>query len=135
MNCVRTVVAVFGSTALDAYFAERATYPVLFHGSDICRDCGEPYGQDAFSTRCLHRHWRWQDRPCGKCAGVIDYKAKRKLDDGTINPKSLKVARIVPAPRAKALGWNTEQVNALSNKQPVHAACTDPTVTQPLLVG
>ena len=23
----------------------------------------------------------------------------------------------------------------LSNKQPVHAACTDPTVTQPLLVG
>jgi hypothetical protein len=123
MNCVATVLAVFDSTQLDAYFAERSGYPVLFRGSNICRDCGEPYGQDALSTRCLRRHWQWQDRPCEKCTGVIDYRSPRKLDDGTVNPKVLTVARIVAPVQAKALGWGLEQINALSNRQPVHAAC------------
>jgi hypothetical protein len=123
MSCIATVLAVFDSAALDAYFAERPNYPVLLHGTNICRDCGESYGQDALCTRCLRRHWQWQDRPCGKCAGVIDYRSPRKLDDGTINPKVLTVARIVAPVQAKALGWGLEQTNALSNRQPVHAAC------------
>jgi hypothetical protein len=56
MSCVRTVVAVFSSTELDAYFAERSTYPVLFHRSDICRDCGERYNQPGLVMRCKPRH-------------------------------------------------------------------------------
>jgi hypothetical protein len=123
MSCVNTMLAVFGSLELDTYFAERSGYPVLFRGSSVCRDCGEPYGRDALTTRCLRRHWQWQDRPCGKCAGVIDYRSPRKQDDGTVNPKVLTVARIVPPVQAKALGWGIEQINALSNKHPVHAAC------------
>jgi len=109
---------------LDGPRGDEETYPVLFRGSDICRDCGEPYGQDALSTRCLRRHWRWQDRPCEKCAGSIDYRAPRKLDDGTVNPKSLTVASVVSPAQGKKLGWDKELTNALSNKQPVHAACS-----------
>lgn len=116
-----------GHTAdcIDGHRHDESAYPVLFRGTDICRDCGEPYGQDALTTRCLRRHWRWQDRPCGKCAGAIDYRSPRKLDDGTVNPKSLTVARIVPSARAKKLGWGIEMINALSNKQPVHAVCAE----------
>jgi hypothetical protein len=111
---------------------EVKTFPVLFKDSDICKDCGEPYGQNGFSTRCLRRHWRWQKRPCGRCGGVIDYSAPRFLSDDdddeddetrTVNPASLVVAAIVPPAQGKALGWGLEQINALSNKQPVHAAC------------
>jgi hypothetical protein len=108
---------------LDGPRGDEETYPALFRGSDICRDCGEPYGQDALSTRCLRRHWRWQDRPCEKCAGSIDYRAPRKLDDGTVNPKSLTVASVVSPAQGKKLGWDKELTNALSNKQPMHAAC------------
>jgi hypothetical protein len=103
---------------------DESAYPVLFASSDICRDCGEPYGQDALSNRCLRRHWRWQDRPCEKCAGTIDYRTGPFLPGTkTINPKSLTVGRITPPAQAKALGWGIEAINALSNKQPVHAAC------------
>jgi hypothetical protein len=106
------------------------TFPVLFAGSDICKDCGEPYGQDGFSTRCLRRHWRWQKRPCGRCGGAIDYSAPRFLSDDddddetkTVNPASLVASRIVPPAQGKALGWGLELINALANKQPVHARC------------
>ena len=106
------------------------TFPVLFKDSDICKDCGEPYGQNGFSTRCLRRHWRWQKRPCGRCGGVIDYSAPRFLDGDededetrTVNPGSLVVARIVPPAQGRQLGWGLELINALSNKQPLHAAC------------
>jgi hypothetical protein len=108
---------------LDGQPRNEKVYPALFRNSDICRDCGEPYGQDALATRCLPRHWRWQDRPCEKCGGSIDYKSPRKLDDDTVNPKSLIVARIVPPAEGKRRGWDKELTNALSNKQPVHAAC------------
>jgi hypothetical protein len=109
------------------------TFPVLFKDSDICKDCGEPYGQDGLSTRCLRRHWRWQKRPCARCGSPIDYSAPRFLSDDdddddddetkTVNPVSLVVARIVPPAQGKALGWDLELINALSNKQPVHAGC------------
>jgi hypothetical protein len=111
------------SGCLDGPRGDEKTYPVLFPGTDICRDCGEPYGQDALTTRCLRRHWRWQDRPCEKCAGSIDYRSPQKLDDGTVNPKSLVVGRIVPPAEGRKLGWGLGLINALSNKQPVHAAC------------
>jgi hypothetical protein len=102
---------------------DEKTYPVLFAGSDICRDCGEPYSQDGFSTRCQRRHWVWQDRPCERCAGAIDYTSPRKLDDGTVNPKSLTAISIVTPAEGKRRGWGKGLINALSNKQPVHAAC------------
>jgi hypothetical protein len=102
---------------------DSSVYPVLFHGTDLCRDCGEPYGQDALTNRCQPRHWRWQDRPCERCAGAIDYRSPRKLDDGTTNPKSLVVGRIVSPAEGKKLRWGKELINALSNKQPVHATC------------
>jgi hypothetical protein len=114
---------MLGGRIIGAPPPDASAYPVLFSGSDICKDCGEPYGQDGFSTRCLRRHWRWQDRPCEKCAGSIDYRAPRKLDDGTVNPKSLTVASVVSPAQGKKLGWDKELTNALSNKQPVHAAC------------
>jgi hypothetical protein len=109
---------------LDGPRGDEETYPALFRGSDICRDCGEPYGQDALSTRCLRRHWRWQDRPCERCAGSIDYRAERFLPGTkTVNPKSLQVGRITSPAQGKKLGWDKELTNALSNKQPMHAAC------------
>jgi hypothetical protein len=72
-------------------------------------------------------------RPCGRCGAHIDYSAPRFLSDDdddddddetkTVNPESLVVATIVPPAQGKALGWGLEQINALSNKQPVHARC------------
>jgi len=30
--------------------------PVLFAGSDVCADCGEPYGRAPLISRCAERH-------------------------------------------------------------------------------
>jgi hypothetical protein len=120
---VDEIAKMLGGCAIDAPPVGASDYPALFPGTDICADCGEPYGQDGFSTRCLRRHWAWQDRPCEKCAGAIDYRSPRKLDDGSVNPKSLTVATIVPPVQGRKLGWDKELINALSNKQPVHVAC------------
>jgi hypothetical protein len=35
----------------------------------------------------------------------------------------LTVASVTPPAAGKKLGWDKELINALSNKQPVHAAC------------
>jgi hypothetical protein len=118
------IVEMLGGHVIEAPPPDASAYPVLFVGSDICRDCGEPYGQDALTTRCLRRHWRWQDRPCEKCAGSIDYRSGRFLPGTkTVNPKSLEVGRITSPAEGRKLGWGLSLINALSNKQPVHAAC------------
>jgi hypothetical protein len=109
------------------------TFPVLLAGTDTCRDCGEPYGQEGLTNRCLRRHWRWQKRPCARCSGAINYDAPRFLSDDedegerAVNPKSLLMGRIVPPARGRALGWGLEQIDALWNRQPVHAACAGAT--------
>jgi hypothetical protein len=133
---IEEIAETLGGRIVDlALPPDASDYPVLFSGSDICRDCGEPYGQDGFSTRCLRRHWRWQDRPCERCAGAIDYRSPRKLDDGTVNPKSLTVASIVTPAQGKRRGWDKELINALSNKQPVHAVCAEQKATDQTTKG
>ena len=120
---VDEIAETLGGRIIAAPPPDTSAYPALFAGSDICRDCGEPYSQDGFSTRCQRRHWVWQDRPCERCAGAIDYTSPRKLDDGTVNPKSLTAISIVTPAEGKRRGWGKGLINALSNKQPVHAAC------------
>jgi hypothetical protein len=62
-------------------------------------------------------------------AALCDYSAPRFLSDDdddetkTVNPASLVASRIVPPAQGKALGWGLELINALANKQPVHARC------------
>jgi hypothetical protein len=62
-RAVRLVLEIFGSEALDKCLVQRrrrdesdSSYPVLHRDSDICRDCGNPYGFDALTTRCFRRH-------------------------------------------------------------------------------
>jgi hypothetical protein len=83
---VDEIAETLGGRVVAAPPPDTSSYPVLFAGSDICRDCGEPYSQDGLSTRYQRRHWAWQA------------EGRRR-------------------------GWNRELINALSNKQPVHAAC------------
>jgi hypothetical protein len=97
--------------------------PLAYRAFDICIVCGDPYGQPALSQRCLRRHWQWQDRPCQKCGRAIDYRSPRKLEDGSVHPRSLTIARIVPPAEGKRRGWSTAEINALSNFAPRHAAC------------
>jgi hypothetical protein len=87
-------------------------------GDGLCTGCGDPLGADALTRACLPRHWGYQDRPCAKCLGLIDYSTKAKTE-----PKRLIVARIVKPAKAKELGWSVQQTNAVSNYQPQHWTC------------
>jgi hypothetical protein len=87
-------------------------------GTDICTGCGTHLGEDSLARMCQAMHWEYQDLPCARCHGVIDYVSKDRA-----NTKRLIEARTVKPVRAKAMGWTLAQTNHRSNFRPEHRAC------------
>ena len=77
----------------------------------------------------VRNHWKDKRAPCARCGRAIDYDGPRFLvainGKRRQNPRYLHVGHIVDRYLAKRYGWTEAEINAISNTQPEHAACSN----------